>query len=58
MEGAKRAVGLAEMIMTVVAQAQSMYMVSVSVNSAVLALAWPGSHGFGLAFLGLGFTKP
>ena len=26
--------------------------------SAVLALAWPGSQGFGLAFLGFGFTKP
>ena len=27
-------------------------------GSAVLALAWPGSQGFGLAFLGFGFTKP
>ena len=27
-------------------------------RSAVLALAWPGSQGFGLAFLGFGFTKP
>ena len=26
--------------------------------SAVLALDWPGSQGFGLAFLGLGLTKP
>ena len=29
-----------------------------AVLSAVLALAWPGSQGFGLAFLGFGFTKP
>ena len=28
------------------------------ITSAVLALAWPGSQGFGLAFLGFGFTKP
>ena len=30
----------------------------ICILSAVLALAWPGSQGFGLAFLGFGFTKP